>query len=219
MFKHIVILCALIAPSAFAIQCGDYFFLRSLKSSTTTENPLLRESRYEKGIYPEFDRIEPGHFVEALDVAKVQAEKLLSEIRAEKNPTFENVILKSEDVSRILGRVNGVLDFYAGAFKTEAIEKIEELYAEVTSRFYSEIGTDAQLFAQVKAVYESRGSRKYDADQLLLIEDSYKGYTRGGALLNNTQKARYVAISEELSSLSVKFQNNVTSYKKNSVLY
>ncbi len=214
MLKHIIVLFALLAPSAFAIQCGDYFYLRTLKSETKTENPLLRKSRLEKGVYPEFDRIEPGHFLEALDVAKVQAQRLLNEIREEKNPTFENVILKSEEVSRVLNNANGVLDFYTGSFKTEAIEKIEELYAEETSRFYSEIGTDARLFAQVKAVYESRGERKYAPDQLLLIEDSYKGYTRGGALLNDAQKARFVEITQELSSLSVKFQNNVAAYKK-----
>jgi peptidyl-dipeptidase Dcp len=58
-------------------------------------------------------------------------------------------------------------------------------------------------------VYEQRQQLGLNAEQAKLLDDSYKGFVRGGAHLPPDKKARFRKINEELSMLSLKFDENV----------
>jgi peptidyl-dipeptidase Dcp len=58
-------------------------------------------------------------------------------------------------------------------------------------------------------VYKRRKSLKLSAEQHKLLEDTYKGFVRGGALLDAKSKQRLRKISEQLSTLNPAFSQNV----------
>jgi peptidyl-dipeptidase Dcp len=58
-------------------------------------------------------------------------------------------------------------------------------------------------------VYEQKDSLDFTPEQSMLLEKTYKGFVRGGANLSEEKKARFRAINEELSVLSVQFAKNV----------
>ena len=68
---------------------------------------------------------------------------------------------------------------------------------------------NAPLFEKVKAVYQKRDSLGLDVDQMKLLEDTYKGFVRGGANLSDEDKAVYSKLSEELSLATLQFSKNV----------
>jgi len=85
------------------------------------------------------------------------------------------------------------------------------------AEFNTTIATDPVIFARVKAVYENEVKGKPQpklpsdmndkeaikaAERYRVIERNYKSFIRGGALLEDDKKARYVQIAMELSQLS-----------------
>ena len=71
------------------------------------------------------------------------------------------------------------------------------------------IRLDPDLFQRAKAVWDGRAGLTLDADQQKLLEDAWKDFVRGGALLPKGSQERLRAINAELASLSVKFGDNL----------
>ncbi len=66
-----------------------------------------------------------------------------------------------------------------------------------------------RLFQRVKAVYEGRDKLTLTPEQARLLEKSYKNFVRGGANLDEAAKAEFRKINEELSTLTVRFGDNL----------
>jgi len=65
------------------------------------------------------------------------------------------------------------------------------------------------MFARVKTVYDNRAKEKLNPEQLRLLEETYKGFVRGGANVPANKQARFREINKQLSVLTLKFGNNV----------
>ena len=72
-----------------------------------------------------------------------------------------------------------------------------------------DIRLDPALFPRVKAVWDGRAGLTLDPDQKKLLEDTWKDFVRGGALLPKEGQERLRAINGELATLSVKFGDNL----------
>jgi peptidyl-dipeptidase Dcp len=64
------------------------------------------------------------------------------------------------------------------------------------------------LFARVKAVYDQRESLDLDQEDKMLLEDTYKGFARSGALLEGEAQELYRQYTTELSQLTLEFGQN-----------
>ncbi len=78
----------------------------------------------------------------------------------------------------------------------------------INASFSSDVALDEELFKRVKAVYDIRDSLELTPEQYTLLDDSYRGFVRSGALLDDKKKERLRAISQELSTLNPAFMQN-----------
>ena len=65
-----------------------------------------------------------------------------------------------------------------------------------------------KLFAKVKAVYDMRDDIALTTEQRMLLDKTYKGFIKSGALLKGKEMDEFRKISEEQSLLSLKYQKN-----------
>ncbi|MBG0859267.1 MAG: M3 family metallopeptidase, partial [Bacteroidales bacterium] len=65
------------------------------------------------------------------------------------------------------------------------------------------------LFRRVKSVYDTKQSARLSIEQLMLLEKKYRNFILGGAGLKADRRERFREISEELSELSPRFEENV----------
>jgi len=65
------------------------------------------------------------------------------------------------------------------------------------------------LFERIKKIYDSRDSINLTKEQSMLLENKYRDFILGGAGLENGKKERFREISEELSKLTLMFEENV----------
>lgn len=159
---------------------------------------------------PPFAEITPEHIRPAFDAALAKHKAEIAAIIADPaKPDFANTIEAMEKAGRALSRVGGVFYNLTGAHTNEALQAIEREMSPITSRHWSAIMMDPALFARVERVYERREALHLDAEQMRLLERSYRGFVRAGARLGPVDKTRLAAINERLAALGTQFSQNV----------
>lgn len=176
----------------------------------STNNPLLQKSNHPNQA-PAFDQFKTEHFLPAIEAAIAEARGNIDTIKAETAaPNFDNVIVALESASETLGTVSGIYYNNLSAAGNDELHALTEQIGPISAAFGSDVSLDPELFAKVKSVYDMRGDLDLTAEQQTLLDDTYKGFVRSGALLSDNKKERLRAISQELSTLSPAFMQNVS---------
>ncbi|MGV3582785.1 MAG: M3 family metallopeptidase [Methylophilus sp.] len=168
-------------------------------------NPLLHYA----GL-PKFNEIKPEHVSPAVDSLLAEGRGLVEQLAtATETPTWENFALKLEDHSEKLGRTwSQVGHMNAVVNSPELREAYNENLAKLTD-FYSDLSQDERLYAKYKAIQSSPTFIKLSSTQQKIINNEVRDFKLGGAELPAEEKARFKTISEELSKLGSKFEENI----------
>ncbi|MFV0521261.1 MAG: M3 family metallopeptidase [Mangrovibacterium sp.] len=183
-----------------------------MSCSTKTDehqNPFLSEYTTPFQI-PPFEQIHPTDFEDAFKKGRDEHNANIRQIIENVDePNFKNTIEAIEYSSPLLDRVGSVFYNLTSCNTNDDIKTIAADLAPIMSAHYDAISMNADLFAKVKAVYDLREKLNLNQEQQELLEDTYKGFVRSGALLNENDKSTLSKINQELSSLTLKFGENV----------
>ena len=169
----------------------------------------MRESSLPFGA-PEFDKIKTEHYLPAFEAGIAEGKAEIDAIVANPDePTFENTIEAMEYAGQTLNKVAGIFFNLMEAHTNDEMQAIAEKVSPMLTEFSMYTSLNAPLFEKVKAVYQKRDSLGLDVDQMKLLEDTYKGFVRGGANLSDEDKTVYSKLSEELSLATLQFSKNV----------
>src|SRR5690606_33767886 len=91
----------------------------------------------------------------------------------------------------------------------DELQKIAQNVAPKLSAFGNDISLNPDLFARVKAVHDTVDQSILTTEQKTLLDKTYRGFVRNGALLNEDQKTNLREIDALLSILSLKFNENI----------
>ena len=173
------------------------------------QNPLLTTygTPFET---PPFDRIKNEQFMPAFREAMQQESKEVGAIAVNgEQATFQNTIEALDKSGLLLDRVRNVFFTLQGANTNDEIQKIANDVTPLLTKHRDDIMLNDRLFQRVKSIYDKRASLKLTDEQARLLDETYKAFVRGGANLTADQKKRFREINEELSTLSLRFEENV----------
>jgi peptidyl-dipeptidase Dcp len=172
-------------------------------------NPLLETWTTPFGV-PPFDRIREEHFLPAYREAMARHKEEVRGITGDPAPaTFDNTIVALDRAGELLTRVGAVFSNLSSAETTPGLQSIAREGAPLLAAHRDDIAMDPALFARVKAVWDARATLALAPDQAKLLENTYKDFVRGGALLDAAGQARLRAINAELSQLSLRFRDDL----------
>ena len=181
----------------------------ALITSCNMKNPFLTESTAPFGA-PEFDKIKNEHYLPAFEAGVAEGKAEIDAIVAnEEEPTFENTIEAMEYAGQTLNNVAGIFYNLMEAHTNDQMQEIAEKVAPMLTEFSMYTSLNAPLFEKVKTVYNKKDELGLEPDQMKLLENTYKGFVRGGANLSDEDKAVYSKLSEELSLATLQFSKNV----------
>ena len=187
--------------------------------TSTDGNPLLTEYNTPFNT-PPFDRIRPEHYLPAFETALAEARAEVDSIRNNPAPaTFENTIEALEYKGERLGNISSIFFNLLEAETSEQMQQIAQQVKPMLTEFSNDLSLDPVLFDRVRTVWEQRDSLSLDPDQQVLLEDTYKSFTRRGAGLGEADKARFREITTELSGLSLRFGQNVLNATNDFVMH
>jgi peptidyl-dipeptidase Dcp len=173
-------------------------------------SPLLAPWPGGYGGTPPWDKVKPAMFPPALDAAMAELRKETLAIRdAATPPSFKSVIVPMQNAGETMDRVQAMWGVFTSNLADKQVQAIDREYSPKLAAFYDELTLDPKMFARVKAAYDGRASQKLDAQQLRLLERTYRSYVRRGAALSDAQRAEVTRINQALASAFSEFSRGV----------
>ncbi len=165
---------------------------------------------------PPFDQIKNEHYGPAFEYAIKKAKEEIELVANNpEEPTFVNTIEALEYNGKDLTKVANVFFNLTSANTNPELQAISREIGPKLSALGDDVNLNPQLFARVKAVYEQKDKLGLRPDQMKLLEDRYKGFVRGGAELDDEQKARLRELNKKITELTIKFGDNVLAENNN----
>jgi peptidyl-dipeptidase Dcp len=134
-------------------------------------------------------------------------------------PTFENTIEALEFSGQALDRLSSIFFNLNSAETNDELQKIAQEVSPLLTAFSNDISLNETLFARVKAVYDQRDKLNLTAEQATLLDKKFKGFSRNGALLAETDKAQLREIDAELAKCKLTFGEHVLAETNNYQLH
>ncbi|WP_335965983.1 M3 family metallopeptidase [Galbibacter sp. PAP.153] len=167
-----------------------------------------------------FSAIKNEDFLPAI---KKEIQKTKEEINAittnREAPTFKNTIEALEFSGEQLDRITSIFYNLNSAETNKEIQKLAQEISPLLSEFGNDIRLNETLFKRVKSVWEQKEKLNLNKEQQMLLEKTYKSFSRNGANLANDKKDILRDIDKQLSTLSLKFGENVLAETNNFELH
>ena len=178
-------------------------------------NPLLQTFTTKHNSAP-FNEIKEEHFLPAFQELIKLSEKEIHEIvNNSEEANFENVIEALAFSGDQLEIVSSIFFNLNSAETNDEIQKIAQEVSPLLTEFSAKISQNEKLFAKINKVYNEKEKYHLNEEQQMLLTETYKGFVRSGALLNETEKEEFKKISIELSTKSLQFGQNVLAETNN----
>ena len=164
-----------------------------------------------------FDRIRIEDFEEAfMEGIRRDNEMIDKTINNPQKPTFDNTIINRDDDTEgyydLLDRVSTVFFNLLSAETNDEMDALAQKMSPILTKHANDVRLNERLFERIKCVH--RHHRKLTAEEKTLLEKTYQGFVRSGALLDKEGKERLRQLTEEASMLSLQFQQNVLKEQK-----
>jgi oligopeptidase A len=178
-------------------------------------NPLLHFA----GL-PKFNEIKPEHVSPALDLLLSEGRQTIDALATNRDaPSWNGFAIKLEDLDEKISRAWSQVGHMNSVVNSPKLrEAYNDNLAKLTD-FYSDLAQDERLYAKYRAIQKSAEFAKLSSTQQKIIDNEVRDFKLGGAELPADKKARFKAISEELSKLAAKFEENVLDTTNEYALY
>lgn len=159
---------------------------------------------------PPFDKIRNEDFLPAFKDLIKNSEKEIDEItNSSETPTFENTIEAMAYSGEKLDVVSSIFFNVNSAETNDEMQKIAQEVSPLLTEFSSKISQNEKLFERIKTVYDEKQKYNLNDEQQMLLKETYKGFVRSGALLNDEDKKKLEKINMDLSVKTLQFGQNV----------
>jgi peptidyl-dipeptidase Dcp len=156
-----------------------------------------------------FNQLEPQKFEASFDEAFAIARQRIQQIESEQNPNFTNIIEAMELASLELDHISSIFFNLYHACTNEHLDQMVGPISEKLAEFSNDIQLSPQLFKQVREVYQQKDQLSLNREQIKLLQDTFEGFTRNGALLDDEDKQKLRELDKQLASLSPQYSQNL----------
>ena len=192
---------------------------------------MLQENKTENRINPffapyntphdtvPFDRIRLEDYEEAfMEGIRRDDEATDKIVNDSEEPTFENTLArvdteKGEHYYDLLSRVSNVFSCMMSAETCDEMEALAQKMSPILTKHANDITLNKKLFERIKFVHD-HPNRELNAEEQMLLDTSYDGFVRSGALLDEEGKEKLRQLTEEASMLTLQFSQNLLKENK-----
>lgn len=172
-------------------------------------NPLLKPFGTPFDSVP-FGDLKTEHFKPAILQLIANAKKEVDAIVANPEPAnFTNTIAAMEYVGKSLNIASATFFNLDAAETNDEIQQLAQELSPILAEYSNDIMLNEALFKRVKQVHDETDPATLTPEEARLLEKTYQGFARNGALLSDADKATLRDIDKQLATLTMKFAQNV----------
>jgi oligopeptidase A len=168
-------------------------------------NPLLDFS----GL-PRYADFRPEFVTPAIDQLLEENRALVARLAAETTPpAWDSFVQPFEDANERLSRAWGQVSHLHSVLDSPELREVYNANLPKITQYYAKLGQHEGLFARYKALAAAPDFPDLSPARRKIVDNELRDFRLGGAELPEDQKPRFMAIQEELSQLSAKFEENL----------
>ncbi|WP_257667105.1 M3 family metallopeptidase [Parapedobacter tibetensis] len=173
------------------------------------ENPLLKPFNTPFESVP-FSTIKEEHYkpaiLQLIDEAKQEIDSIVAN---PDTPDFANTIAALERTGARLNIASATFFNLDAAETNDYIQQLAQELSPILAAYSNDIMLNEGLFQQVKQVHDQMDKTTLTDEENRLLDKTYKGFVRNGALLSPEAKTELRDIDKRLATLTMKFSQNV----------
>ena len=168
-------------------------------------NPLLENSTL-----PPFSKIKPEHIEPAIDSLLAEARAIVDQhLQATDQYSWENLIEPIDTIEDKLNKVWSPISHMNSVVNTDEHRDAYNACLPKLSEYSTEMGQNKALFDAYQQIANSNSFASLDIAQQKIINNALRDFRLSGIDLNEEKQQRYKQISQELSQLSSKYEENL----------
>lgn len=168
-------------------------------------NPLLQTSAL-----PLFSQIKPEHIESAIDQLLAEARSVVEQhLQAAAEYTWENLIEPIENAEDRLSKAWSPVSHMNSVVNSDALRDAYNACLPKLSEYSTEMGQNERLFNAYQSITDSDTYATLDVAQQKIIQNALRDFRLSGIDLDAEKKQRYKEISQELSQLASKYEENL----------
>ena len=172
---------------------------------TSMSNPLLEEFTL-----PAFSKIKPEHVEPAIDQLLAEARAVVKEkLAATDHYTWENLVEPLEEADDRIHKAWSPVSHMNSVVNSDELRESYNACLPKLSEYGTEMGQNAKLFKAYQAISEGDEYASFDIAQKKIIENALRDFHLSGVDLEPEKKDRFKEISQQLSKLASKYEENV----------
>lgn len=172
-----------------------------------SHNPLLDQP----GL-PAFSQIKPEHVEPAIDALLAKGRQVTQQVieaHQQQAPSWDSFMLPLELVDDEIERAWSPVSHLNSVVNTPELRQAYDACLPKLSEYGTEMGQNADLYRLTKALTESPDYDKLSQAQKKTLEHSLRSFKLSGIDLPPAEQQRYKEISQRLSELNSKFEQNL----------
>ena len=179
-----------------------------------TPNPFIQKSNAPFGA-PEFHLYKTTDFLSIFEkgIAEKKAE-IQNIINNPSPPTYNNTIDALELSGRLLDRISSIFFTLNESDSNDDMLQTENQITPKLTELNGYIYMNDTLFNRIRILYDKKESLDITEEQMIVLENYYKEFTRGGALLNKENKKKLLEIDTQLRLAAIEFGSNLLADSK-----
>jgi oligopeptidase A len=168
-------------------------------------NPLLDFSGT-----PRFADFKTEFVTLAVDQLLAENRAVIERVSGDDTPsTWRDFVEPLDDANERLNRAWGQVGHLNAVMNSAELREVYNGNLPKLTQYYTELGQNEKLFNKYKYLRSSPEFSSLTVAQRKIVENELRDFRLGGAELPADKKARFKAISEELSKLSSRYSDNV----------
>ncbi len=168
-------------------------------------NPLLDFS----GL-PRYSEVQPDHVTPAVEQLLAENRTLVDTLCGPATrPTWAAFVQPLEDANERLSRAWGQVSHLHSVLDSPELREAYNANLPKITQYYAELGQHEGLFLKYKALAAADEYAALSPARRKIVDNELRDFRLGGAELPDADKPRFMAIQEELSKLSAKFEENL----------
>lgn len=168
-------------------------------------NPLL-----ENYTLPPFSKIKPEHVEPAVTQAIKQAREAVNELLTNiSQPTWDNLVQPMEEIEASIDHVWSPVSHMNSVVNSDELRQAFNACLPMLSEFGTELGQNEDLYRAYKNLADSDEYQKLDTAQKKVIDNAVRDFRLSGVELPPEQRDQYKQITQKLTELSAKFEENL----------